>query len=124
MGEDHRPFSDLEGAVESARAHVGQIDDHAQSVHFPDQGLAEVRKTHPAARFQAAVGGLAAAIVGEPDGAHPQLVQHAQHVQTALDHIGVLDRRQRAGVSGRPGLLDIVDTAHDDDLFAGPIDVV
>ena len=81
---------------------VGQVDEHADPLHLPDDLAAEVGEPAGGRLVGARVGPADVRVVGERQVAHAERVQHPQHAERGVDRVPALGAHQRGDPARRP----------------------
>jgi len=86
---------------------MGQVHHHPPGRFISAPWHAIVGQAYAVARLQAPIGGRAAHVVRQPDGAPTPFVEHAQDVQAALGAVGVFQGQDDGRLALRLGAQDI-----------------
>ena len=94
MGSNDRFGRSFDNIPEARCSNMGNIYQHAQTVHFCNYLTAKGGQTAAAAFFVDAIGNVVAVAPGKGDSAHAKLIEHAQGFQTAIDSAAFFDSQQ------------------------------
>ena len=94
VGEDHRGRRDRQGIPHGVGRDVGQIHQHAEPVHLPDDLTTELAQATEPGLVGGRVGPVGVLVVGEGQIADPEPVQRSQGAEGVVDAVPALGPEQ------------------------------
>ena len=124
MGGHHRVGADVDGRRDGLVGSVGDVDHHAEAIHFANHLAAAIVQAVPFRRGAAGVGIVAGPVVrGKLDRAHAEAVHLADHGRVAIQIEAAFDIEHGGDLAAAVNALDVRRGAGDLDALAVAADL-